>query len=357
MGESERETLARALQAAEHPPFELRTKEGGCALFLPYGARVLGLFPSPEGPNCYYVDPRMGDPVQARQALGGAEWVNTGGDRTWLSPEIDTCIADFSDPWGTYKVPWSMDPGQHAVEFRGDMLRAGVSIQLPIHRKRTSCEIVLEKTVRLIANPLRRETAARGWLDQVRYVGYELVTTVCLRSVPEPSMCTGIWNIVALPAPGEILVPTLSRSEPRTYFGDVGANYLKVSEGSVHLRIDGAQRYKVGLRATSLTGRAGYLRRLADGSVVLVVRNFDVDPSGEYVDVPWDAPDDLGYAFEAYNDDGYYGAFGELEYHAPAIGGDTGRTSGEDRSQVWAFHGPEGAVRAIAEALLGGGVL
>ena len=85
----------------------------------------------------------------------------------------------------------------------------------------------------------------------------------------------------------------------------------------------------------------------------LVVRNFQVNPSGEYIDAPWDDPDDLGYAFQAYNDEGTLGSFGELEYHTPAIGGEAGSDFFADRSQVWAFEGEQARVLAIAEQLLG----
>jgi hypothetical protein len=121
----------------------------------------------------------------------------------------------------------------------------------------------------------------------------------------------------------------------------------------VRIRIDGRERHKVGLRAADLIGKAGYLRMLDGAQMSLVIRNFQVNPSGEYIDTPWDDLGDLGYAFQAYNDDGALGAFGELEYHTPAVGGDTGLDSYVDRSQVWAFAGEEERILEIAEQLLG----
>ena len=52
-------------------------------------------------------------------------------------------------------------------------------------------------------------------------------------------------------------------------------------------------------------------------------------------------------------DDGALGGFGELEYHAPAVGAGTGQTTHTDLSQVWAFSGPAEAVGRIARLLLG----
>ncbi len=109
--------------------------------------------------------------------------------------------------------------------------------------------------------------------------------------------------------------------------------------------------HKIAVRAVATTGRAGYLRATRDAAT-LVVRNFCVNPSGEYVDVPWSAPDDLGYALQACNVNSALGAFSELEHHAPAVKvGD--RRLCEDVSQVWAYRGKIEAVRAVAERLLG----
>ena len=85
----------------------------------------------------------------------------------------------------------------------------------------------------------------------------------------------------------------------------------------------------------------------------LVVRNFFVNPTGEYVDVPWADTDDLGYAVQSCNVvDEKMGSFSELEYHIPAVGQGTGRMRCEDGSAVWAFRGPSELVRLAARTLL-----
>ena len=47
-----------------------------------------------------------------------------------------------------------------------------------------------------------------------------------------------------------------------------------------------------------------------------------------------------------------WGMFSELEYHVPAIGGGTGLSEVEDRSQLWAFRGERKDIEAIARVLL-----
>jgi len=53
--------------------------------------------------------------------------------------------------------------------------------------------------------------------------------------------------------------------------------------------------HKLGFRAVDLTGRVGYMYPAGD-QAALVVRNFAVNPSGEYVDVPWTEEANLGFA-------------------------------------------------------------
>jgi hypothetical protein len=112
-----------------------------------------------------------------------------------------------------------------------------------------------------------------------------------------------------------------------------------------------AGEHKLGIRATAVTGRAGYLH--SHGSEAsLVIRNFMVNPSGEYVDVPWTETDNFGFAVQACNVNSNLGAFSELEYHVPAIGSPEGSSRSEDQSQLWASRGPEPAVKSVARRLL-----
>jgi hypothetical protein len=86
----------------------------------------------------------------------------------------------------------------------------------------------------------------------------------------------------------------------------------------------------------------------------LIVRNFAVNPSGEYVDVPWKETDYFGFAVQACNVNSNLGQFSELEYHLPAIGGATGRTRCGDETQIWAFRGSPADIDRICALLLGG---
>ena len=101
-----------------------------------------------------------------------------------------------------------------------------------------------------------------------------------------------------------------------------------------------------------MTGRIGYRYQTRDGSWSLVIRNVFVNPSGQYVDVPWDRPDAFGYAVQACNIDSPLGQFSELEYHVPAVSPDAGRNFCADASQVWAFRGRREQIDTVVRALL-----
>jgi hypothetical protein len=305
---------------------------------------------SKDGENFFWVNPVLTDATQASAFFSSSGWKNSGGDRTWVDPEVELHLKDIDDPWNTYDVPSSIDPGNYAVRQDDTQVTMTNRAWVVLHRLQKACEVELEKTIRLTANPLRHERGVEHLLSQLDYVGYDQITTLRFISPPEPGILLGIWNLIQFPAGGHLIIPTLREHHPRHYFGEAGVSHLCVTPRFIRVLLDARKRYKLGIRSVAITGRAGYLRSTERGRKTLVVRNFFVDPSGEYVDVPWDDRRDFGYAFQCYNDDGNLGDFGELEYHTPAIG--EGMTAYQDRSQVWAFCGKGERVDEVCQYLL-----
>jgi hypothetical protein len=234
--------------------------------------------------------------------------------------------------------------------------------RVTLHSLKKECDIELEKTIRPIVNPLNREEEAKEFLTQLEYIGYEQVTTLRLMSPARPTSGSsqegrrvqlGIWNLIQLPAGGHIIIPTVRKSYPHDYFDKTGPSHLRVTSRCIYFLLDAKEQHKIGIRASSTIGRIGYMRPLEGERKTLVVRNFLVNPSGAYVDTPWDNRDNSGYAIQCYNDDGNLGSFGELEYHTPAIGAGTGMTAYQDRSQVWAFAGKKQNINRVGQYLLG----
>jgi hypothetical protein len=106
------------------------------------------------------------------------------------------------------------------------------------------------------------------------------------------------------------------------------------------------------LRAPHLTGRVGFLKSFSSGDAQLIVRNFLIDPSSEYVEEPAGHRGCRGLAVHVYNDGGVFGGFGELECNGRTVGG-AADPSGTDDFGFWLFNGPEGRIRQIAAVLLG----
>jgi len=136
--------------------------------------------------------------------------------------------------------------------------------------------------------------------------------------------------------------------------GIVPSKDLKSMQGTIRYRMIASGEQKISIRAIASTGRIGYAYQRPDQRWDLVVRNYDVNPSAEYADFPWDDTSDYGYSTQACNVCSALGRFSELEYHVPAIGDGTGRLTCQDNSQVWAFRGSRPMIERAAGTLFGG---
>ena len=351
-----KQTLLQTLQADRQTVHELRNADGGSLLIMQHGGRILGLYTRDDAENLLWVNPRLyqpeGQPESAHAALNDAWWPNTGGNRIWISPEVDVNIgAD-----GQYGVPRALDPGQYALSVVDQTARLDLSAKVALHRSGAACEVQIERHIAFVPNPLRHERDLADVLGRVRYVGYQQATTLTLAQSTDDAAQVGMWDIVQLPTPGHMLVPTFgptgdAETAPwQALIGDPAAKVAAHAHG-VKVHMGPTTSFKLGVRAVHTVGRAGYIRPLSHGEHMLVVRNFDVNLSGDYIDVPPNDAEDFGYAFQCYNDDGKLGQFGELEYHAPAVS--LRYPQHTDTAQLWAFEGNAADIQAIASILLG----
>jgi hypothetical protein len=123
----------------------------------------------------------------------------------------------------------------------------------------------------------------------------------------------------------------------------------------VRLRITGQRLYLTGYKAAHVYGRLAYHSQLGEGQDILMVRGFFNDPSSDYLDEPPEVPGRRGDSVRVYNDDGAYGAYGEMEVYGRAIGGGTGRETSTDTMTLWLYVGRPARLNAIATHLLGAG--
>jgi hypothetical protein len=345
-------SLIHTLNSVGKPTELSSSPDGSSVLVLPYGARVLGLFAPHSEENFLWTHPALGAVESAKAFYESGVWHNSGGDRTWLAPELDFFLPNYPDLSFTgYWQPRQLDPGNYKMIHEGDKSVLVNRLTVSSSRSKARANLEITKSVGPAFNPLRYEPSWKDFAD-VDYAGYTLHTSLQLigSSVDDP-LQVGLWDLLQLPHGGELLVSTYRRAEPRLYFGAVGPDDLIISDHLIRYRMRAPGEHKLGFRAVDMTGRAGYMYTTGHQSA-LVVRNFAVNPSGEYVDVPWTETEDLGYSMQTCNVNSALGRFSELEYHVPAIGKGTFSVRSDDVSQVWGFRGPRANIQAIAKALL-----
>jgi hypothetical protein len=167
-----------------------------------------------------------------------------------------------------------------------------------------------------------------------------------------------LWSLLQLPHGGEMIIPTYGKALVEVFMGHAARTALTVREGLTHWKMKAKGEHKISVRARSCTGRVGYLHRSSFRQWELVVRNFNVNPSGHYPEVPWRRPSEVGHCVQACSVNSALGQFSELEYHAPAItlgaaDRQRGNESCQDVSQVWAYRGSPAAIHRAAKSLLG----
>lgn len=344
------QTLIRVLKKAGKPTRVFNSPDGTRVLVLPYGGRVLGLFAPRSGENFYWTHSALESAATARAFYGGDQWHNSGGDRTWLAPEVDLFFPHFPKLEGYYQQR-SLDPGNYRVVETAGGFKLVNRLTVKLSRLGRKVTLRITKSFGPAPNPLRHE---RGLdLAGLEYAGYTQYTTLeFLGPGPGVAAKVGLWNLVQMPHGGDLLIPTYSRTEPLRVFGSIPDKDLLVSDRLVRYRMRQKGEHKISLRAVGTCGRVGYLYRGAE-DWCLIVRNFAVNPSGEYVDVPWNDTNYRGFSTQACNVHSGLGRFSELEYHIPAIDCSTRGGRCDDQAQVWAFRGPYPRIARVCRRLVG----
>lgn len=318
----------------------LTLADGSEILVLPYGGRVLGLFAPGDDRNFLWTHPALASAESAAAFYASDEWQNSGGDRTWLAPEIEFFLPDYPEVTNYFQQR-SLDPGSYAVETADGELRLSMDFAVVPSSTKQPVRLRIAKSVASAPNPL----PARAGLT---YAGYELRTT--LEGLEPLPVSIGLWSLLQMPFGGEMLIPTYGKQNPLIVFGVPPEGHVNAQDGCVRYLMQSVGDHKIGLSALGCTGRVGYFHE-TDGAAHLIVRNFFINPSGAYVDCNWADPSDNGYGVQACSLNGQFGLFSELEYHSPAITAEAPRA--EDVSQVWAYRGSREEIAEVAQRLLG----
>jgi len=350
-------TLLGHLTHAGKEPMPLSFPDGSRLLVLPESGRLLGLYPAADDTNFLWTNPALAAAESSKAYFARAGWCNPGGDRTWLAPEIELFIGDVKQAVETYAVQPALDPGHWMVEsVTAAEIRLVNETRVRLLRQNRDIGVRLTKTYSVAVNPLQDVAG-------LQIAGYTLVTTLEMEPQPDVPIRLGIWNLLQLPQPGSMLIPTCAPARPHVVFGSAATGELTVEPNLVRWTMaPPGENAKISLKPQSLMGRAGHLRATHDprhtthDTCDLVVREFSVGAERDYVEALWEPPHEAGWAFQACCVRNGAECFNELEYHVPAAPAVAGRHVSRDKSRVWAFRGPKESVAMAARQLLGDAV-
>lgn len=342
-------TLLETVQAPYHI---IALADDATLIVTQRGARVIGIFPSAASENLLWTNPAaFASPSNWQTFTGAGNW-NLGGERIWIAPEIQYNVQDRADFWGTLRVPPTIDPAEYALVTAENSAHLSAQMTLNAynlaHGRQT---LSIQRRIAPAMNPLPP-------MPDVHYCGYQQQVTL---QVQDLSLPTEVWNLVQVPAGGELIIPCGVNIEASDYFGSVPPDARAVHhDGVPHLRLqlDGKRQYKVGYQSRSVTGRMGYLRQTSEGHAALLVRAFFNNPSNPYAEEPPDAIGHGGHSIHVYNDGGEFGgdtSFGEMECTGTPLNvhNPLPNQTSHDTFVLWVYTGKTAAVHEVARRLLG----
>jgi len=316
------------------------------------GGRVFGPFLTPESESIFWMNEAFADADAFRAFLASGDW-NMGGERIWVSPEIQYSVGDRTDFFGSIRIPQQMDPGEQFLSSAGEN-RWKIAHDLRLQARNLAVgpkQLRLDKWIEPVDDPLRNLRAYDALQGEVIFAGYQ--QTVRIEETRSDAIRSEAWDLVQVRPGGHILIPTSPHPEYEDYFAPVDGEHLSIESWGIRLTISGRKQYKIGVQSAQTFGRLGYLNRLEDGRAYLVIRNYFNNPSAHYAEEPPVLPGRNGFSIHIYNDDGGLGGFGELEVNGQTIGGDSGRSTNIDTFVLWLYIGTPDSIHQIASLLLG----
>ena len=342
--------LIRSFQTSAIPYEVLSVGDGWEILISQHGGHVYGPF-SEEWPWGIFWHPEEVEDPDLFAALVKARKWNTGGDRVWISPEIQFNITDRSRFRETLNQPAVMDPGYYSMTRRGGQVILHQTLSLPSYNT-VAGEMLFDfrRTIQPALHPLRGISSYEDLCREVSYCGYEQVLD--LRGKSEQDLFAESWDLLQIRPSGTLYIPMYTPHRGTDHYEPAGEMETVAPHG-ICLNITGQRRYKIAYPSAVLTGRFGYLADSDTGRSYLLIINYPNNPSCMYAEEPPERPGDRGYSIHIYNDDGASGAFAEMECNLQTIGRPTGLDRSIDRVTKWIFSGRKEKLQEIAALLLG----
>jgi hypothetical protein len=187
--------------------------------------------------NLLWVNPRIEDVI-----LNG-EW-NTGGIRTWVSPER-AFFYDDPEKFEGWRCPQGIDPAKYEVakkEKKAIELRSTISAE----------DMTSKQTLNGYINKrIELEEAERD-----KHAVRARLRIHDLLKVERFKFPFALWCLVQIP-PGEdgfgiTTVPVVKNAQPVHYFNPIPESYLRKFDDRIEFTIDGRRELKVGIRPEDL---------------------------------------------------------------------------------------------------------
>jgi hypothetical protein len=271
---------------------------------------------------------------------------NYGGMRSWLSPEGGPKGTYFSADWEAWSCPAQMDPGRYHVTAAEPRRAVRLDNAFEVE---TNDGTALSLTMGRDCSVGERPAAVGG---AVGHVGLDFAHRLQNNGGQTLEQAVDLWHLVQVVPGGVIVVPTRGQPGWRNYFEPIPADRYAEHADFLVVRINGAQRYKLGVPNTSATGGIAYLQPLPGGEAAAIVKRFAVEPGAVHCDRPQGKQEENGDVVQLYNHmTGGAEGFGEIECHSPAAT----LAPGEEQSyaiRIDLVEGPEAEVRRAAGALL-----
>lgn len=237
------------------------------------------------------------------------DW-NVGGDRLWLAPEADWFHQYQNGKATGYAVPKELDPGAWTQRVLTEQVcEWEQEAHLKNQRQGSVLELRLRRRITLLP-----EASHAHFKTSIAYATDDVATI--LSGIPQQQI--GFWSLIQVPAGGQVYVGTHGEASGRDYFKPVPQELRQISDCHVRFELAGQQSFKVGISPDAATGTFLYVRPIADGRYLGIVRQFFPQPWRHYCDAPLNVSGQ-GDAVQIYSDDGTLGAFGEIECHSAAF--------------------------------------
>ncbi|MEM2134740.1 MAG: DUF6786 family protein [Candidatus Jordarchaeaceae archaeon] len=270
---------------------------------LPRGGRILGVDLGIG--NLLWTNPKI------IEVLKRGEW-NTGGIRTWISPE-QAFFYHEPQKFGGWRCPPGIDPANYRVVSKG---KRAVELESTISAKDMISKETLNGKIRKRFELVEAHQEEGAISARIRILDF--------LTVEDYHRLFALWTLIQVPTGdeggGKLIVPVVKGARPIHYFGPIPGSYLKVFENHVEFTIDGQRELKLGIRPEDLPNpqevRMEYRFKKNGKNVLISVFSLTGAKSqDECVDPPKSNPHGMRAVIQSYNSDSKSSGlkFGELE--------------------------------------------